>query len=71
MTALGVDYRRFAQFQIGRPATEALLRAHSHEWIASREGGDRGDDDGHHAHRIPSADSCSIRSGVSVAALLR
>ena len=44
--------------------------------IASREADQecdsRDDDDGiHHDHRMPMVDSCSIRSGVSVAALLR
>jgi hypothetical protein len=41
------------------------------EEIAGRERHDPGDDHAHHthhAHRIPIADRCSIRSGVSVAA---
>ncbi|GGV19444.1 hypothetical protein GCM10010275_71450 [Streptomyces litmocidini] len=57
---------------IGRPVAQPLPRAQSPEEIAGRERGGRGDDDAHHQdHRIPMADSCSIRSGVRVAARLR
>ncbi|WP_327740389.1 hypothetical protein OG749_45280 [Streptomyces nojiriensis] len=52
-------------------ATRTPPRAQPPEQITSREGGDRGEDDSHHDHRIPIADNCSIRSDVSVAALLR
>ncbi|MER7001163.1 hypothetical protein [Streptomyces sp. NPDC000410] len=54
---------------IGRPAAEMPPRRQPPEQIAGRERDDRGDDDAHHDHRIPIADSCSIRSGDSVAAL--
>jgi hypothetical protein len=47
------------------PATGAAARADS------CERGGRGGDDAYHVQRIPILDSCSIRSGVSVAALLR
>ncbi|MFV5998941.1 hypothetical protein ACNPQM_43210 [Streptomyces sp. NPDC056231] len=56
---------------IGRPAAQTLPRAQTPEQIAGRERGGRGDDDGHHDHRMPMADSCFARSGDRVAALLR
>ncbi|MFJ2729010.1 hypothetical protein [Streptomyces collinus] len=56
---------------IGRPLAQSLPRAQSPGQTAGAERGRRGDDDAHHDHRIPIADGCSIRSGVSVAARLR
>jgi hypothetical protein len=57
---------------IGRPVAQTPLRTQPPEQRAGRERGGHGDDDAHHQdHRIPIADSSSIRSGVSVAARLR
>ncbi|GAA4340635.1 hypothetical protein GCM10023086_76250 [Streptomyces venetus] len=56
---------------IGRPVPQATPRTQPAEQIARRERDDPGDDDTHHDHRIPMADSSSTRSGDSVAARLR
>lgn len=56
---------------IGCPVARATSEAKASEQIAGRERGGNGDDDAHHDHRIPTWDSCSIRSGDNVAALLR
>ncbi len=49
---------------IGRPIAQSLPR--SPEQIAGRGRGGRGDDDAHHNHRIPIADSCSHPGSVFV-----
>ncbi|MFE9573600.1 hypothetical protein ACFYMW_34580 [Streptomyces sp. NPDC006692] len=56
---------------IGCPVTRPLPRTQPPEQIAGHERGVRGDDDARHDHRTPIEESCSMLSGVSVAALLR